>query len=192
MAYFPIPCRRLASEVITGSPAQTTLKDSERTLILRTLEAADWLIGGPRAQPPSSGLKRTTLISKMKKLGISRPAANLTGMVLMRNPTSRSPSPQSSSPIRQLRSCLPDFPPPYTLMSLSRLLSVSSMSSRMMILFWPPNNLAIVLVPRSIVDSMSAVGQLMWRTSERLEAAAFSFNQLRQLRLRTNLAIQML
>ena len=33
---------------ITASPAATTLKDSERILILRTLEAVGWVIGGPK------------------------------------------------------------------------------------------------------------------------------------------------
>ena len=69
----PNPLPAAGPEVIAGSPAQTTLKDSERTLILRTLEAADWLIGGPTGAAAMLGLKRTTLISKMKKLGISRP-----------------------------------------------------------------------------------------------------------------------
>jgi len=49
-----------------------TLKDSERTLILNTLEDAGWVIGGPHGAAAKLGLKRTTLISKMKKLGISR------------------------------------------------------------------------------------------------------------------------
>jgi hypothetical protein len=40
---------------------------------LRTLEAAGWLIGGPTGAAAKLGLKRTTLISKMKKLGIYRP-----------------------------------------------------------------------------------------------------------------------
>jgi formate hydrogenlyase transcriptional activator len=53
--------------------AQSTLKESERTLIVRTLEAVDWIIGGPSGAAASLGLKRTTLIAKMKKLGISRP-----------------------------------------------------------------------------------------------------------------------
>jgi formate hydrogenlyase transcriptional activator len=69
----PNPLPPTGTEVITVSPAQTTLKDSERALILRTLEAAGWLIGGPTGAAAKLGLKRTTLISKMKKLGISRP-----------------------------------------------------------------------------------------------------------------------
>jgi formate hydrogenlyase transcriptional activator len=51
----------------------TTLKDSERTLIQRTLEGAGWVIGGPKGAAAKLGLKRTTLIHKMQKLGISRP-----------------------------------------------------------------------------------------------------------------------
>jgi transcriptional regulator with GAF, ATPase, and Fis domain len=55
-----------------ASPAPTTLKDSERTLILRTLESVGWVIGGPKGAAAKLGLKRTTLIHKMQKLGISR------------------------------------------------------------------------------------------------------------------------
>jgi len=51
----------------------TTLKDSERTLIQRTLESVGWVIGGPKGAATKLGLKRTTLIHKMQKLGISRP-----------------------------------------------------------------------------------------------------------------------
>jgi formate hydrogenlyase transcriptional activator len=70
----PNPLPATDTEAITVSPAQTTLKDSERALILRTLEAVGWLIGGPTGAAAKLGLKRTTLISKMKKLGIARPA----------------------------------------------------------------------------------------------------------------------
>jgi transcriptional regulator with GAF, ATPase, and Fis domain len=55
------------------SPGTTTLRDSERTLILQTLEGVGWVIGGPKGAAAKLGLKRTTLIHKMQKLGISRP-----------------------------------------------------------------------------------------------------------------------
>ena len=58
----------------TISPAGTTLRDSERTLILQTLEGVRWVIGGPKGAAAKLGLKRTTLIHKMQKLGISRPS----------------------------------------------------------------------------------------------------------------------
>jgi formate hydrogenlyase transcriptional activator len=58
---------------VAAAPA-TTLKDSERTLILRTLEGVGWVIGGPKGAAAKLGLKRTTLIHKMQKLEISRPS----------------------------------------------------------------------------------------------------------------------
>src|SRR5262245_49457649 len=45
----------------------------ERTLILRELEAAGWVVGGADGAAERLGLKRTTLLGKMKKLGIARP-----------------------------------------------------------------------------------------------------------------------
>src|ERR1700733_11549410 len=48
-------------------------KDSDRTLILETLEQAGWIVGGPGGAAARLGLKRTTLLAKMRKLGISRP-----------------------------------------------------------------------------------------------------------------------
>jgi formate hydrogenlyase transcriptional activator len=46
---------------------------SQRALILETLRIANWVIGGPSGAAARLGLKRTTLIAKMKKLGIFRP-----------------------------------------------------------------------------------------------------------------------
>jgi DNA-binding NtrC family response regulator len=42
-------------------------------LILRTLDAVGWVIGGRDGAAAKLGLKRTTLIYKMQRLGISRP-----------------------------------------------------------------------------------------------------------------------
>jgi transcriptional regulator with GAF, ATPase, and Fis domain len=58
---------------VTVRPTQGTFSDSTRALILRALQAAGWIIGGPEGAAARLGLKRTTLIAKMKKLGISRP-----------------------------------------------------------------------------------------------------------------------
>ena len=54
------------------TPEAHTFKDYERALILHTLEAAGWVVGGSRGAAARLGLKRTTLVTKMKKLGISR------------------------------------------------------------------------------------------------------------------------
>jgi transcriptional regulator with GAF, ATPase, and Fis domain len=50
-----------------------TLEDSDRALIVETLEQAVWIVGGPRGAAAKLGLKRTTLLAKMKRLSISRP-----------------------------------------------------------------------------------------------------------------------
>jgi formate hydrogenlyase transcriptional activator len=63
-----------SAEILPDMPlsAPTTLRDSERTLILQTLDAVAWVIGGQKGAAARLGLKRTTLIHKMQKLGISR------------------------------------------------------------------------------------------------------------------------
>jgi formate hydrogenlyase transcriptional activator len=50
-----------------------TLEDSDRVLILETLEQAGWIVGGPRGAAAKLGLKRTTLLAKMRRFGILRP-----------------------------------------------------------------------------------------------------------------------
>jgi formate hydrogenlyase transcriptional activator len=50
-----------------------TFSDLMRSLILRTLEDTGWLVGGPDGAAARLGMPRTSLVSKMKKLGISRP-----------------------------------------------------------------------------------------------------------------------
>jgi len=89
----PNPLPPTSTEVMAMSPAQSTLKDSERALILRTLEATGWLIGGPTGAAAKLGLKRTTLISKMKKLGISRPTRQLNADALDGEPDQPNSSP---------------------------------------------------------------------------------------------------
>jgi len=69
----PASTRPVSTSAPATSPTGTTLKDSERNLILRTLEAVGWVIGGPKGAAARLGLKRTTLIHRMQKLGISRP-----------------------------------------------------------------------------------------------------------------------
>jgi len=50
-----------------------TWEDSDRALILETLEQVGWVVGGPRGAAAKLGLKRTTLLAKMRRFGISRP-----------------------------------------------------------------------------------------------------------------------
>lgn len=57
----------------TSTRSLGTFTDSQRALILRALEATGWVIGGPHGAAARLGLKRTTLITKMRKFKISRP-----------------------------------------------------------------------------------------------------------------------
>ena len=53
--------------------SHVSLEDAERKHILGALLEADWVLGGANGAAVRLGMKRTTLQSKMKKLGISRP-----------------------------------------------------------------------------------------------------------------------
>jgi len=52
----------------------TTLEEAEREHIRQALHEANWQVGGPSGAAVRLGMKRTTLQSKMAKLGIERPA----------------------------------------------------------------------------------------------------------------------
>lgn len=67
----PLPAAQRTS-IIRVAP-QGTFREHEVALILQTLRAAGGLIGGPQGAAARLGLKRTTLLSKMKSLGIFRP-----------------------------------------------------------------------------------------------------------------------
>jgi transcriptional regulator with GAF, ATPase, and Fis domain len=53
--------------------ASKTLEQVEREHILQTLNKTDWVIGGPYGAAAKLGMRRTTLLYKMRRLGISRP-----------------------------------------------------------------------------------------------------------------------
>ena len=55
------------------APSSGTWDDPDRALIVETLEQAGWVVGGPHGAASKLGLKRTTLLAKMRRLGISRP-----------------------------------------------------------------------------------------------------------------------
>ncbi len=56
-------------------PRAVTLKDAEREHVLQALAETNWVVGGPKGAAARLGLQRTTLISKMERLGISRAQA---------------------------------------------------------------------------------------------------------------------
>ena len=56
-----------------ASPSQlSTLEDAEREHILRALEETNWVVGGVQGAAARLGMKRTTLQSRIQKLGITR------------------------------------------------------------------------------------------------------------------------
>jgi transcriptional regulator with GAF, ATPase, and Fis domain len=68
----PNPLPPSQTNTIPTVASQGTLHEYEATLILQTLRATDGVVGGPRGAAARLGLKRTTLVSKMKRLGIYR------------------------------------------------------------------------------------------------------------------------
>jgi transcriptional regulator with GAF, ATPase, and Fis domain len=50
----------------------STLEEAERDHILKALEQTRWVVGGPTGAAKLLGLNRTTLLARMKKLGIER------------------------------------------------------------------------------------------------------------------------
>jgi formate hydrogenlyase transcriptional activator len=52
---------------------QQTLEEAERAHILATLRRTRWIVSGPRGAAHRLGVKRSTLQSRMNKLGIERP-----------------------------------------------------------------------------------------------------------------------
>jgi formate hydrogenlyase transcriptional activator len=61
---------KISEPVVTTELA--TLHEAEREHILRALDETNWVVGGPGGAAARLGMKRTTLQSKMQKLGISR------------------------------------------------------------------------------------------------------------------------
>jgi formate hydrogenlyase transcriptional activator len=71
----PNPLRLTGAASLLGSAARETFRESDRIRILRALENTGWRVGGSDGAAARLGLNRTTLISRMKKHGIFRPAA---------------------------------------------------------------------------------------------------------------------
>lgn len=68
-----VPLAELKAAPLEGAQPITSLEAAEREHISRALQEAKWVIGGPSGAATKLGMKRTTLQSKMQKLGIFRP-----------------------------------------------------------------------------------------------------------------------
>ncbi|HLZ51285.1 MAG TPA: sigma 54-interacting transcriptional regulator [Candidatus Acidoferrum sp.] len=82
--------RPARGDSVVALPAGRTLRESERLLILGALEETGWLVGGPYGAAARLGMKRTTLIARMKKHGILRPVDENRDQAVLDDSPSRS------------------------------------------------------------------------------------------------------
>jgi formate hydrogenlyase transcriptional activator len=65
------PIAELTSSTLQHDDIRT-LEDANRAHIKATLDETNWVVGGPKGAAARLGMHRTTLIARMRKLGISR------------------------------------------------------------------------------------------------------------------------
>jgi DNA-binding NtrC family response regulator len=63
---------RLMPATAESNLPSKTLANVERVYIIETLQRTNWVVGGREGAAAKLGLPRTTLIARMRKLGISR------------------------------------------------------------------------------------------------------------------------
>jgi formate hydrogenlyase transcriptional activator len=81
-----VPVRGKTTETSTtgiNTQQSESLEDIQRAHILRVLEECNWRVRGKDCAAERLGLKRTTLQSRMKRLGIMRPAVKLSGKEIL-------------------------------------------------------------------------------------------------------------
>jgi formate hydrogenlyase transcriptional activator len=66
----PFSAQKSPNMIMTG------LEEVERDHILRALEASNWVVGGRNGAAERLGMKRTSLLYKMRKLRLNRPASS--------------------------------------------------------------------------------------------------------------------
>jgi formate hydrogenlyase transcriptional activator len=85
-----VPPLELKRDIESSHFGGNTLHEMEREYILEVLDETDWIIGGPSGAARRLAVPRTSLISKMKKLGIPhRRSARLSGTGQASQPVSR-------------------------------------------------------------------------------------------------------
>ena len=67
-----VPVSEFRDRALAPSAGAATLEATEREAILRALHESNWVLGGPQGAATRLGLKRTTLQSRIQKLGIDR------------------------------------------------------------------------------------------------------------------------
>jgi formate hydrogenlyase transcriptional activator len=71
-AVLRVPLSELKPPMEPAAGNLLTLEAAEREHILKALEATNWVLAGPRGAATMLGMKRTTLQSRMQKLGLAR------------------------------------------------------------------------------------------------------------------------
>ncbi len=72
-AALEVPLQEMKAAEKPMPAGDVTLEANEREHILRVLGETDWVVGGPSGAAARLGMNRTTLQSRMRKLGIARP-----------------------------------------------------------------------------------------------------------------------
>jgi formate hydrogenlyase transcriptional activator len=67
------PLANLKAPAENESSEAITLEETDRNHIRKILEQSRWVVAGPKGAAARLGIKRSTLYSRMQKLGISRP-----------------------------------------------------------------------------------------------------------------------
>ena len=70
----PVPAVKSTRKTRSTEASTATFRDGERELIVKALRESNGVIAGLEGAAARLGLKRTTLQSKMRKLGIHRPS----------------------------------------------------------------------------------------------------------------------
>ena len=70
-----VPVAEFHGRAVAPSRGATTLEATEREAIPRALHETNWVLGGPHGAAARLGLKRTTLQSRIQRLGIDRAPA---------------------------------------------------------------------------------------------------------------------
>jgi len=63
------------SSCVPSRTESVTLAEAEQDHILKALKACNWVVGGNSGAAARLGLKRTTLIDKIRRSGLSRETA---------------------------------------------------------------------------------------------------------------------
>jgi formate hydrogenlyase transcriptional activator len=81
----PLDQLRRVTDANVSTRSRKTLEDATRDHILQTLEETRWIVGGRHGAAARLGVARTTLLSKMRRLGIESSPS----VMLMRTPANQ-------------------------------------------------------------------------------------------------------